>query len=306
MKLLLCVASVSFVGQAVAQSVSLTANVATTCVAVSGAQVQSSTLPAGAMPAHGGLGAATAFSVAFASCDWSATVSPIGINVDLLQSCSLAAGGTVASCGLLDIGVDLTAPVPMQVTVRVAKQIVVSAAVGAPLLRVDVRDDGTFEVTEGFGGTHYAPVTLGPVPVRVRVLMDASITMPGQVSSWLSLDVLPETSTMSTPVVGGCGALNHGAQPRFDGNLDLYFGAQTFPFGVVVLGLSPQPLLLGLLPHAGCILMPSPDLLLLALPNTTSTLTIPPAARPVTIWTQALGLDVVGLGTSDGFRVDAL
>lgn len=296
----------SLSGAAVAQSVSLSANVATSCVAVSGAQIESATLPAGPMPANGGLGAATAPPAASASFSWSSGASATGMHVGLSQACSLAAGGTVASCGLLDVRVELVAPVPMDVTLRVAKQSFVTAAVGAPLLRVDVGDDGTFEVTEAMAGTLYAFLTLGPVPSRVRVLMDAATTLPGHVTNALLLDVLPATNTQSVSVVAGCGFLEHGAQPRFDGNLDVYFGTQVLPFGVVVLGLSPQPVLLGILPHAACVLMPAPDLLVLALPDTTFTLNLPPAVRPVTIWTQAVGLEPAGLVTSPGFRVDAL
>ncbi len=306
MKLLSCVVSASFVCTAVGQNVSLSANVATTCFAVAGAQIESATLPAGAMPASGGLVAGTAPPAALASFSWVAQASPTGMQAYLSQHCSLAAGGTAASCGLLDVRVDLTAPVPMEVTLRVTKQILAAAGVGSPVLRVDVGDDGTFEVTEATGGTLYVPLTIGPVPFRVRVLMDAGITIPGLVTSALSLDVLPGANTQAVQVVGGCGPLGHGARPRLDGNLELSFESQVLPFGVVVLGLSPQPVLLGILPQAACVLMPSPDLLLLALPATSFTLNVPPAARPVSIWSQVVGLDAGGLVTSDGFRTYAL
>jgi hypothetical protein len=276
---------------------------------VAGAQIQAATLPAGAMPANGLLHVNTTPSPAeaLASLAWGSTTAATGSRTSLSQHCALTAGGTTASSGFVDVRLALTAPAPLLVSLQADKGIEVTAGLPAPMLRVDVGDDGTFELTEGLGLQIQTNVLLGPIPFHVRVQMDAGTTIPGTITSFVTIDLLP-TNTNVSAVVSGCAWLVHGVAPRFDGNLDLSFDSPLQPLqpGVVVLGLAPQPVLLGMLPNAACLLMPSPDLLVLTLPGTTLTLNVPPAARPVTIWTQAVGLQFGGLVTSNGLRVDAL
>ncbi|MFN3242498.1 MAG: hypothetical protein ACE37K_13425 [Planctomycetota bacterium] len=72
---------------------------------------------------------------------------------------------------------------------------------------------------------------------------------------------------------------------------------------VAVYGLGVQPTLL---PNSGalqpCLLVPSPDLVVLIPPNG-HLLGLPAAVRPITVYVQGVVLLPTGLGTSNGFVV---
>ncbi len=181
------------------------------------------------------------------------------------------------------------------------------AGVSIPTLRIDVDNDGSFELTEGSLGPLTTFRTLGNTPLPVRMQVDATLATLGVMQAGVSFKVTPVLTSV-TNVIAGCGAA-HDVKARFDGGVDLYFNHGPLTPGVGVIGLDVQPLLLGSSLFSPCTLLPAPHLLVFepfAPPLAPSlTLPLPPAVRPISLWTQNVALQGGGLITSDGFRVFA-
>src|SRR5262245_19759646 len=211
----------SLCGWAFAQSVSATAVAPITCSASGGAVVQTSTQPAGPMGPLGAIGAPV-WSFASANLGWSSSTSDELVQFDLLQDCTAQPGGA-ASVGPVDVRILLTAPQPVQATVELAKMIAATAGIATPLLRVDVGDDGTFELTESMSVNPHVNVQLGPTPLPVRIAMNMALTTAGAAASALHVYVRPGFGMGINPVLAGCAHVeSFDVQPTFAGNLNMY------------------------------------------------------------------------------------
>jgi hypothetical protein len=71
---------------------------------------------------------------------------------------------------------------------------------------------------------------------------------------------------------------------------------------VIVVGFAPQPAFLGLNAGLPCLLLPSPDVLVV---QPVVSLPLPASVRPVTLYVQGVSVTTQGLLTTDGYQVTA-
>ena len=180
-------------------------------------------------------------------------------------------------------------------------------------MRVDVGNDGSFEVTElSFPGTGVPGISLGTQPLAVRVQFRAGTTRAEGINSRLILRFVPVNNLYIAPAVSGCTSDWFFVEPSFESTgVDL--GVQTMlpgdlAVGVVGLGLQPVA---GVFVYPGCVLLPSPDLLVVLPQGAVVNLPLPASVRPQTLWAQAVVLQGSGIGvwfgltTTQGYRIDA-
>lgn len=303
-------AAVVFLGAvATAQSLTLSAPAAITASATYYTSTQTLTLPSGPLSPSGSVHAHTSPSAPtpHALLAWNsfANATQMGF-VGSLQCSADGAGVGQASVVPGQILVELVAPVSTPVTIEMSRTLQLTAGAPAPLLRIDVDDDGYFECTE-FTPNSFTPRTLSPTPLRIRVILSGAVVAPAAIVAELQVLVRPDNHTTPTFVIGGCEPGSCTVAPTFDGNLSVRVDTAPQQLAVAVFGLGLQPMVLPAGTAMPCILLPTADHLLLVPGGTAIVLAIPPAARPITFWTQAVVVSTpFRLGTTDGYAVSAL
>jgi hypothetical protein len=277
------------------------AAVAPTVVTVQvGASAQTNTLAAGPLSESQSVTASAGFPVSGnAAFSWVSAVSSGRMHFEARANMSIiAAGPASASVAPGEILVSLSLPSPTSVVLHLQKEAIGSSGAALPQMRFDVGNDGVFELTEASAGPTSIIAVVGPTPLVVRCVVSASLTGSGAIDGHISFDCVP-SATRTQWVNLACSVGSYFATPRFDGNLEVLQGPLS-PM-VAVFGLAWQPVVL----QPNCLLLPSPDFLLLLQPYAPTTLVIPAAARPVQFWTQAVEF-TQGLRSTDAYRVDAL
>lgn len=270
-------------------------------------------LPAGPLPSQGGIwaNAAGASGSCSAELTWSAS-QPGTLQLFLTASANVASSPGQAAVAPVDILVDVTSPYSASVTFELTRSVVGSPGTAVPFGRVDIGDDGTFELDETSPSPVEVVTTVGPTPLIIRCRISADAAVPGVIVSSLQIAGRPG-NTLVSPMLLGCSS-TYSVVPRFDGNLEFWANATTAAFSVAVFGLATQPLLLGSLPQfpggplMPCILMPRPDFFVL-LPNLApQLLVVPAAARPITLYSQLVDVQpllypTAAFATSTTFQI---
>ncbi|HEX5054814.1 MAG TPA: hypothetical protein VFZ65_23760 [Planctomycetota bacterium] len=281
--------------------------------AQNGAVASSQTRPIGPLPTIGNVDAivTNGASLVEASTSWGATANATlaGFVVEQHLVVRGSTGGSCAS-GPNEIVFGVSSPVqrPAILTVRLSKA--ASPGTASTTVLVDIGNDGTIDATAASPVNMLSKaVSFGQQPLEVRVVLAGGVT-PGQATD-ASLDDLvvvqvePDNHLGVLPAAAGCA--NQAATLRAAWDLDsMLLDVDTSvatPLVVGVFGLSPAPVVL---PNASlplpCLLVPSPDLLVVVTPGG-FTLHVPPAARPVSIWAQGVQVTAAGLATTNGFLV---
>lgn len=304
--LLALVPGVSSIGMA--QSLSLSASAPVTLNASFGSVAQSSTLPAGPMPAVGGQSASAASfgGSTTVALDWHTDVRATELYCELAARCDASGFLTGQSTApASDFLLALSAPTAMSVQILLEKEIAGVSWALVPVTRVDVGNDGSEELTEALTGDA-APVfvTLDPTPLLVRCRVGAQLNGPGSVLGKVRVRVMPRDIQVM-PWITACGPELLSLLPRLDGGLQCVHSPLFTDPAVLVLGLEAQPLFLGSAMGLPCLLLPRPDLVTLIAPWTPFVLPIPAAVRPVQVYAQTVSLGVFGLTVSTGYRVHA-
>ena len=291
-----------------AQSLSLAAAAPVALSAQIGGSAQLSTLPAGPMPSVGQQSAAavTFGGTTRVALEWLATEWATELSCEISVRCE-GAGYLVgqSTAPVSDFLIALSAPSPMSVQILLEKEVAGVSWALVPVTRIDVGNDGTEELTEALVGSP-APVsiTLGPVPLPVRCTVGAQLNGPGSLLGKVRLRVVPR-DTLAASLVTGCSQDLLYALPRLDGGVQFaHFPVLADP-AVLVLGLAPQPLLLGVNLGLPCLLLPRPDFVTLIQPGVPVVLPIPPAVRPVQVYAQSVSLGPFGITTSTGYWIQA-
>ncbi len=295
---------------AVGQTVDLASLTAGSMVAVCNGGQQTTTLPAGPMAAQGYqlAVAGTGSLAAVADLTWTAAASPYAVDVYLTASVQVPALPGVAASGPFEVLITVAFPTLISTTIELSNVTAASAGTVSPIARVDVFDDGAYDLDEATAG----PVTLqwipvGPTGLEISCLLDAASAVEGTVVAGLHVRVLPG-ATESTLLFPGCG-LDYVVTPRLDGNVDFAVGNVQAGINLAVFGLSTQPLLLGSQvlnpggPAMPCVLLPQPDLIVFLPSPTAETLVIPPAARPFGLFSQGVRIDSSGFTTSPAYQL---
>ena len=238
--------------------------------------------------------------------------------------CTLGLSGNVASSTSASVDVPVhdylltfhTAATTGMVRFTFERTFTATAGAPAPTLVIDLFDDGIIEAT----GTASTPqsydtfVFFAPIRIRVRVGASVSTSVAPAASFQLGLNVraVPLNGVQALPALPGCGGNALQVRPAWDvDGVVLRLSPvlwQGFPY-LAVFGLGTSMLTLGpppaITPLQACVLMPSPDVVLLMPPSGEMLLPIPAAVRPIAIFTQAVVFtgSVTSLQTTDASLV---
>lgn len=272
------------------------------------------TLPAGPLPALGQLVASA--TAAQAHTGWQVQATPVALSFDLWQMAAVAPQATPpasASAGPHEYLLHLSSASAMNMLVSGHQWFDLLPGSPFPLVQVDVFDDGTIEFvltstqTGPDWGIAVVPVGPQPVPIRVRAANQGGLTGVGG-STHLHLSVTPNNLLDITTVASSCATNFLQCHPSFVGTgVDFWVGgAGSGPPVVLVLGLGLQPTVLPAHLGVPCLLVPSPDVLVLATSANALpfTLPLPPPVRPVTVYAQVV-MVASQLLVTDAFRVSA-
>jgi hypothetical protein len=232
------------------------------------------------------------------------------------QANGFSLGGTPVSTstGTFEVLLQVQATAPVVATLVVDRDMFASAGTASPMMRVDVGDDGSFEVTElSAAGANVGPLALGvqPLPVRLRYRAD---TVGDQVlEARLGVRFVADNALTITQQILGCTADFLSVAPSFQGaGLEFYVQPMmTGDLSVGVLGLGVQPVVTSVV-YPGCILLPTPDVLVLMPSLVRSQLPLPANVRPLDMFLQAVVLPMSSsaawsgsLVTTPGYRIQA-
>lgn len=296
-----------------AQTVSLTSlNPIIATAAVTG-QPQTATLAAGPVPSQGSLTATQGTSTAqyaFITAEWNLIAIDHRVVLDLRQRVFGASAGPLsASLSPGDFLLQVANPTPVLAALELTRSPLVPAGAAIQVLEVDIGNDGSvdFSATSP-SSTVSLPVTIGPVPLLIRLRNELSTQGPAYIDMGMKVTIVPRPLITVTPAGTGC-SLGHSQQllPTFAGDLRVFtVGPLTASHpSVTVFGWLAQPTLLPTPQPGPCILVPTPDVMILSTWQG-FTVPLPPAVRPVTFWTQAVALEPEGLTTTPASRIDAL
>lgn len=252
----------------------------------------------------------------FANITWN-----VGVTVEAALSCEITQMVSVsplvlqpasAAVKVNDYLLRLDAPSGMAVQILAYQAFDVSPGAQQPLVKVDVFDDGQPEAvaTTALSGPvqPLAVVTVGSQPLPIRISMSSLATAPGShAGSLLRIEVAPFNQLAIDRVALGCGPMNDLlCVPWWTGNGVAFFADGALMPSVLALGLAPQPVLLPSFGAETCLLVPRPDAVLplvgLGMP---STLALPAAVRPVTVYAQVVRFAQGSLRVTDAFRIIA-
>lgn len=177
-----------------------------------------------------------------------------------------------------------------------------------PGIDIDFGDDGVLEYVNGNQVSLTLPLSLEPQPLPVRITFSSSALTPGIAASSLILEALPATAISSTLAAVSCTAPGITALPTFFDN-GVRLKASSFqpmmPWLAMVIGWDTAPVLLPSLGQSPCLLLPTPDIVVLqGLGIAPLDVPLPPAVRPVRFWVQGVIPDSQLL-TTDCLRIDA-
>jgi hypothetical protein len=219
--------------------------------------------------------------------------------------------GASASTIQSDLQVILQAPAPRAVVLSMLPTLLLTAGATAPSMQLDLGNDGTFDIdltTPNFT----LPLVIGPLGYVINCRMQADIASVGgnEVVAHASMrfELRANNDLQVSPLIGGCGSGSIDVGDSL-ANYGVHVGGWSVDLPLAVLGLGTQPTLLPPSPLSPvpCLLLPSPDLVLL-LPPTGFDLPIPPSVRPINLYVQGVGLELntAQLSTLQGYLVQAL
>lgn len=295
-----------------AQTLALQSASQGTLIALSGSQVVTTTTPVGPLPTLSPYNLAASITgsanAVAASMGW-AVYGPAGMNFDAYVNLAVAGGGQ-ASAMPGDYLIDLSAPTQGVVTLRLTRTQQSAQPLAMQQVSIDLDDDGVLELSDQTMPQLDYVRALGPVPLRIRVRLQGTLTQPDLAHLAVGITALPGPATSVHTVANACTMVAFQIEPTLFGDqlgLTAECQGNCVP-RLFVLGLGLQPQVLpSISPWCG-LLLPSPDLVLLAGPGSSSTptmLALPAAARPIDIYAQAVWVWPNALITTDAFRVAA-
>jgi hypothetical protein len=291
-------------------TITIAAAAAAPLSATLGSVQQTATLATGPLAVPGGVQAIAgnaANDIALAAVRWNTTGAAVFLDAEAFVT-GLTPGQ--ASGGPYVFLVSISAPSPTPIAFQLTRHVAGTPGNAIPRTRVDVRDDGTFELDETTPAQVQANAIVGPTPLPIRCVLDAAVVGIGGVVASLQILATPGNAEIY-PLLQGCYGGGYVVVPRFDGNLDYWVNTMHSGIAVAVFGLDTQPLFLGaqspgpFSPLLPCVLLPRPDFVAVLPSLAPQTLVIPPAARPVALYSQAVLIDSSGLWTSLAHRIYA-
>lgn len=292
-----------------AQSVGVSlaaANPLTVSVAAGGL-VASDTVPAGPLTTQTSVSAW--LPVGHASAQWWSNLSNY---VQLQHRLGLDAGqtGSAGTAGTHEFVVTFTSAVTRNVMVEAWRNVQLTPGAPWPRVQLDIGNDGTVEVADlSVSGLTSFPVTFGPGPLEVRVVIDAGLLAPGFLENRVALYIVPDNDLDLTVIVPDCNPVLPSPPPflgpSFEGRgIQLAMNQPLGSLAFLVFGFTPQPQFLGLNAGLPCMLLPSPDIVALAAAHPMH-IALPASIRPLTFYAQGVLVSPQGVLTTAGYQVRA-
>lgn len=303
MKYLLPLATLAMPTLLSAQSVSVTLQAVTpgTLHSNLAGQVLTQVLPAGAMPAAGNVSSVLGDPTTFAGSilGWESSSNSLEATATIQWIAGVSSSSpSFANTTAVNVLMTITASSPVTVAIDVQRTKLIGAGASILLNRVDVGNDGLAEVQESDNSKLLGPYAVN-TSLSIMVRLEATQAANGDLQLDNTIRVLPVNDLVvqgNDPF--GCLGDELRLQPSFVGR---GIGLMSLPnwgndLAVAVLGTSIQPIALP--PVASCLLLPSPDVLLV-LPNALLVdLPLPAAVRPVGFWAQGVVLSSLGYFTT--------
>ena len=298
-----------------AQSVGVTVSALTplTVQVTDGVATNVLTLPAGVLPAQGSLQAIlpSAATLGAAGSQWRASATNRYAAVHLTHALqnSAALRTFAGRCGPHEFLVEFTSAIPRATTLTVSRQLGLGAGAPSPTVQVDIGNDGVIDVVNPSSVTSSAhALSFGPQPLQVRVVVDAALGAQVGTYDEILLALEPDNDLVVTQPVATCAPSAPAPPPVLapsfdDRGVEAWLFAETGEFALLVFGFTPHPTLLATNGALPCILLPSPDVLLLG--NGLLHVPLPPSVRPATFYAQGVRLTQSGLRTTEGYSVQA-
>lgn len=311
-----CIVSLSLLASLNAQTVgvSLSALTPLTAKVGDGTNSNTATWPAGLLTSYWGFGANLPGNAAGANVAWVSYAAPTSCAVRLEHV--LGTANTLptltARTGPHEFLVEFTAAAAVHAFLRIDRYETLSPGTPAATVQLDYDNDGVIDVASvPTLAPIVVPRVLGPQPLLVRVIVDAAANGSGMsLESELYVSLLPDNDLSITRLVATCAPLAPTPPPlvqaEFPGSgIQLSWQQSPLAPSVMVLGLTPQPLLLGSFGGLPCVLLPAPDIVLFE-PTGLRSVPLPAAVRPVTFFAQGVTLvSAGGFAVSDGFAITA-
>jgi hypothetical protein len=298
-----------------AQVVTTGIEAATTLTATTlvGSQLSQSTVPAGPLVFGGNVGQTG--NDASASASWHGGASPLSALAQIrhLVTVITALPPSAAACATEHV-VEFDASTPCPAILEFERTAWTSPGVVWPTVQIDIGADGGIDIANLLvGSTTLQLPDFGTQPLRVRVVMSSAVVGVGFADTIVDVRVRPDNNVATWQIASGCGTAAHALKvlPIFtDRGVRLYVpplstGSTPMP-SVLVVGTSAQPQLLPPFQGLPCLVVPSPDLLLLSTAQGQAVpVPLPLAVRPLQFHVQAVVLAPWGLTTTDAFLVSA-
>ncbi|MEZ6037934.1 MAG: hypothetical protein R3F29_10665 [Planctomycetota bacterium] len=306
-----CVASLSLSGLLAAQSVSVSLE-SLTGVSLSRTEGGVSLpvqMPAGPVGASGGVSTGP-FTSAQASVGWNSSATTRAVRVWLAEDLLSMGGGSSAQVDAHEFLVTFTPSGVAPSVLRISRMSSVSGGTTFPGIAVDIGNTGSaLPITVNTFSA--AMPALGAQPLEVRVVFDAASVSNGEAFSQLAFELLPDNQLSFVPSATSCAPtvpLPLQLEPSFvQRGVEIAAPIGPLP-AVLVIGWSSSPFLLPTPVSLPCLVVPSPDVLLLVSPNAELRLSIPLplALRPATFHAQTVALSSIGLLAGDAYMIRAL
>src|SRR5690606_19521980 len=166
----------------------------------------SSSLPALLLPNRGGLCSFLPDPAVIGACvDWSAGATNTSVLVSLNHALSNAASLPSFQCqaGPHEFLLTFTSAIPRTANLDIARTTQLTTGANWPAVQIDLDNDGLIEVSNLSAAIPTAfPITFGPQPLQVRVVIDAAISGQAAISNYVSLLLRPDNHlTIATPVL---------------------------------------------------------------------------------------------------------
>ncbi|MBL8734120.1 MAG: hypothetical protein JNN13_17230, partial [Planctomycetes bacterium] len=268
------------------------------------------TQAAGALPWSGNLIVSPAGGFDAASVVWMRAQSATHCEALIEHSLTLADPALTTSCsaGPHELLIEFAASAPIAARLELAAQQIVTAGATAPSLQLDLGNDGSIDIVDlGVMPPTTQQVVIGLQPLRLRLLVDATLTSAGLAQHTFVVRLLPDNDLTIQPTIASCRGgdpLPALVEPTFaDRGLRLWQPFVGVP-AVMVVGLAPQPTLLSLGAFGPCFLLPTPDFVLFE-PSGFVDIALPAAARPLTFYAQSVLLEGGSLVVGDGYTINA-
>lgn len=217
--------------------------------------------------------------------------------------------GNSAAIGPCEILVEMQAAQTVYVGMNVIPNHYSVAGSTMPRIDIDVGNNGIAEYINGQQAIPLPPLTVGPQPLQLRLIIDASAVALESVWMQLDIQVEPIRQFNATPVAASCSIYGGGLEALgsfLPNGINLWAPSTPTSPIVMVLGLDTAPQILPSNLGWPCILIPRLDATIPLAGGPGLEFVVPLAVRPLTFYAQTARVEAGQLVVSNGLRLDML